>query len=775
MSSTGFEQAAPQSLGTQGRTAQQLKSWLARTGTTSRTARQGCVSTAQKFTRSLRSAGGAVAVAVAIAGCGGGGAGGGDPAPTVAAAQPDQVAAFALAQQSVVAAVVAAAAPPALGNMVVNGGFENGLAGWSNWGNASAVAGQASSGTSALSVGTGAGGAGQEVGGIVPGSTYRLTAQAKVSTASDTVYVGVNFVDQSGAPLTQNAVLVTTYTAASLDVLAPPNAARALVYVWKNTGSGLASVDDISLAVTADVAPGAASAGNLVTNGGFEEGFARWDPWPPAGTSTAQAAVGTAAGQAGGQGAGGFGQQIRGVVAGSQYRLSALAKVSTAGETGYLGVLFVNDAGVGLQVQNVVFRSTTYATVQAGVTAPANATKALVFLWKNAGTGFAYLDEVTFNAVGPGTPTSPGVVPSSGPEQLVGAPLGSPVFELPWGGAVSGQFVNVGSNVLRRYAPDGSQMGGPVTIAIPGTMGSATVLEGGGYARAWIVSLGTSPVNSYQLWTGAVTAAGQPIGAPYAVALTAVTDQLNPAAVPQMAPLKGGGYVVVWALQQSAPGGAADHGVYTRRFDANGDPVGPAQQVTTDGDGFLDVIGTTSGGYVVSWGKSTGTTGGARAYGADGAPLAPEQVAGGSWHTGAGPRGSMTPLAGGRVALAWQVQNQPVFVQYITAAGVALPAQVASSLGTPNRALLAIAGLPDGGSVVAWDEPFNGVPGGTIYARRYGADGTAVGPQTRINMTTTPTTGTEILVLADGSFIIAWDVDSTRYGRTFPAGGLIAQ
>jgi hypothetical protein len=223
----------------------------------------------------------------------------------------------------------------------------------------------------------------------------------------------------------------------------------------------------------------------------------------------------------------------------------------------------------------------------------------------------------------------------------------------------------------------------------------------------------------------------------------------------------------VWALQQTAIGGANDRAVYTQRFDANGNAAGPAQQATTDGAGFLHITGTTTGGYVVSWGKSSGTVGGARAYGPDGAPLAPEQVAGLSWHTGAGPRGSMAPLAGGGAAIVGQVQNGPVIVQHITASGVALAPQVASSMGSPNRALVANAGLPDGGSIVAWLEL-----GGNVYARRFAADGTPVGPQTRVNLITTPTAGTEILVLADGSFMIAWDVGSTRYARTFPAGGL---
>lgn len=688
---------------------------------------------------------------------------------TATSAQPDQVQAFAAAQQAVRAApapVLAASVSmlAASGNMLSNGGFENGMTGWTNWGNASVVTGQASAGTSALSVGTGAGGAGQAVGNIAPGVTYRLTAKARVSAAPETVYVGVNFLDASGEPVKQNAELVTStdYTTAALEVVAPPQAVSALVYVWKNAGTGLAYVDEFEFGVAGGAAPGPAASGNLVGNGSFDNDLAGWDDWGNAGTTSTQAASGPAAAQVG-TGAGGFGQRIANVVPGTSYRVSAQAKVSSPSEIAYLGVMFTDDAGTGLAVQNAVFRSTTYATAQADLTAPAGATRALVFVWKNAGDGFAYVDDVSLVQLTTDS-NAPGV------ETPAASPLGSPVFQLPWGGEVSGQVVSSGTNLLRRYSAEGLQVGPATSVSFGSATGSATVLKDGGYAAAWITMVGDPLVPSYQLYTQAYTAAAQPIGSPAAVALSRVADDLgNPAAVPQLAPLAGGGYVVVWALQQATVGGANDRGVYTQRFDANGQAVGGAQQATADGAGFLHITGTTTGGYVVSWGKSAGTVGGARTYGPDGAPLAAEQVAGLSWHVGAGPRGSMAPLAGGGAAIVGQVQGGPVVVQHITASGVALPAQVASSMGSPGRALVAIAGLPDGGSVVAWLEL-----GGNVYARRFAADGTPVGPQTQINLITTPTAGTEILVLADGSFVIAWDVGSTRYARTFAAGGLVA-
>src|SRR5881392_842979 len=102
----------------------------------------------------LRWGAGAIAVALALAGCGGGGGGGtaGVTPVSTASAQPDQVAAFAAAQQAVMAAQAPVLMLAADGNMLSNGSFESGMTDWANWGNASVVAGEASAGSSSLRV-----------------------------------------------------------------------------------------------------------------------------------------------------------------------------------------------------------------------------------------------------------------------------------------------------------------------------------------------------------------------------------------------------------------------------------------------------------------------------------------------------------------------------------------------------------------------------------------------------------------------------------------------
>ena len=89
--------------------------------------------------------------------------------------------------------------PPPPTNLLQNGGFENGLTGWGNYGNAFIVSGTGNvyDGTYALEAGTGAGGVYQDLTGVAPGS-YTLSAAGKVGSSLDPGYIGVGFHDVNG-------------------------------------------------------------------------------------------------------------------------------------------------------------------------------------------------------------------------------------------------------------------------------------------------------------------------------------------------------------------------------------------------------------------------------------------------------------------------------------------------------------------------------------------------------------------------------------------------
>jgi hypothetical protein len=87
---------------------------------------------------------------------------------------------------------------------------------------------------------------------------------------------------------------------------------------------------------------------------------------------------------------------------------------------------------------------------------------------------------------------------------------------------------------------------------------------------------------------------------------------------------------------------------------------------------------------------------------------------------------------------------------------------------------LAVAALTGGGAVVAW---VNNVGGVFIFARRLAADGTPIGDAVRVDGSTllepgiSPQTEPSVAALADGGYVITWLGNGVIYGRRFAADG----
>lgn len=369
--------------------------------------------------------------------------------------------------------------PRPTSNLLANGGFEAGMAGWVDWGNTHVVASPFDSGASALSVGPAAGGAGFNVDGIVPGTTYRLAVTAKVSDASETVYVGVNFLDQAGSVIVNMVRPNNSTSQATLtgDVTAPAGAVRAMVYVWKNAGSGMAYVDDFALGVVSGPTAPAATGANLLLNGSFENGLASWVNWGNA-TTSGDAATGTSAAQVGAA-AGGFGQIVGNVVPGKTYRMSAQVKVTSPDEIAYLGLKFMDAAGNSLQDGVDPFSATAYTSAQVDLVAPPGAATALVYVWKNAGAGFALVDDVSLASVAPASSSFAPVTAS--PTVLANtSTTGRDVVVLTNGTRLAAWSDDQGVHTQRIDAL-GGLVGSPVLIAASGKFSGLTALVTGGY------------------------------------------------------------------------------------------------------------------------------------------------------------------------------------------------------------------------------------------------------------------------------------------------------
>jgi hypothetical protein len=344
------------------------------------------------------------------------------------------------------------------------------------------------------------------------------------------------------------------------------------------------------------------------------------------------------------------------------------------------------------------------------------------------------------------------------------------VLPVPGGGYALA--TNVGTTwTLQRFDASGNAVGAPTTIATPASQSLFiwfAALPGGGYAAVWIeptFRMGVDQVQT-QAWDASGTALG-----PVLAAADVVPGKLShPAALPQIAALTGGGYVLAWGLPPT------DDGIYAQRFTAAGAAAAPAVRVAESGTGSIGVTGLASGGYLVSWGRFGSASGGVQAFTATDVPVAATQSAGSNGDGGGPPIPVVRSLVGGGAVIAWQAVGQHLMMQQVAADGTPVtPAQIVDEqTASPVFDIIAIGALPDGGSVIAWTQT-----DGNAYARRYLADGTPAGPQTKINLVTTGAgLPVGVTVMAGGSFAIRWTAvggDGVRrtYVRTFPAGALV--
>ncbi|WP_198157066.1 PKD domain-containing protein, partial [Aquincola tertiaricarbonis] len=207
-----------------------------------------------------------------------------------------------------------------------------------------------------------------------------------------------------------------------------------------------------------------------------------------------------------------------------------------------------------------------------------------------------------------------------------------------------------------------------------------------------------------------------------------------------IARLADGGYVVVWTDQGGADG--SSHGVYGQRYDANDNPAGAQFRIPTTTAGQQEnaqVVGLAGGGHVVVW----------QSQGQDGS--------------------------------GWGVYGQRFNANGSAAGGEFR----VNTLTTSNQVQPALAATADGGFIVAWHHDSysdNDTEYSDVFFQRYGANGTALGGETKAN----PGRGEifryqsepALAVLQGGSFVVVWtdnDLDGSSYGvfgQRFSAAGV---
>lgn len=274
-------------------------------------------------------------------------------------------------------------------NMISNPGFEFGATNWADWGDRYVInnSANANSGSCYMKIGSDEGGTAQTItSNVSAGSQYTFRAFGKISGDDEVGYIGVKCLNSSNQELAEFDVgdfTETVYTLKSVTFTAPAGTTKLQPYMYQFDGGGHLYGDDFVLYK------------NMILNPGFEQQNASWTDWGNSGAASGAGSSGSYGMQVGTL-AGGRGQDITaGVTAGANYTLSAWCKVSTAGETGYIGVKCYNSANTEIGAFHVGDVTNPYYTQKyVTFTAPAGTVKLQPYIWKNDGNGYLYVDDM---------------------------------------------------------------------------------------------------------------------------------------------------------------------------------------------------------------------------------------------------------------------------------------------------------------------------------------------------------------------------------------------
>jgi len=337
-----------------------------------------------------------------------------------------------------------------------------------------------------------------------------------------------------------------------------------------------------------------------------------------------------------------------------------------------------------------------------------------------------------------------------------------------------GQSGQMGGMYFQRYTSAGVKLGGETRVNSATTSvqfaPSVAALQNGNFVVVWT---GPSDGSGSGIFMQRFTNAGARIGA--AVRCNVVTTSNQ--ATPSVSALTNGGYFVAW---RSSGQDGSFLGVYGRRFLANGNPVGSEFRLNTQT--FLDqgnprTAGLSNGEFIGTWDSDDQDGDGfgiyAQRYFSGGGAAGIEFRA--NAHTAGEQFGAtVAALTSGRFIIGWHSLGQDgsgwgVYAQRYKLGGAVAGVEFRANTPTAGDQMNpAIAGLSNGGFVIAWEAANKDGSGKAIVARKYNADGTASGAEFRVNTFTNNDQITPaIAALGPGRYVIAWvsvNQDGSGYG-----------
>jgi hypothetical protein len=290
---------------------------------------------------------------------------------------------------------------------------------------------------------------------------------------------------------------------------------------------------------------------------------------------------------------------------------------------------------------------------------------------------------------------------------------------------------------------------------------SLAAVPGGGFVVAW--SSTVQDGSDQAVLARRYDAFGAAIGGEFQVNVFTTGRQY----LPNVAVGPAGQFVVTW----SSFNGDGNHwGTVARRYDAGGSPQGGEFQVNTFTPYFQltpSMAFDGAGRFVIVWesgasqdGDGSGVFG--QRYDASGAPAGPEfriNTYTTDWQSSA----DVAMDAAGNFVVVWESQGQDgdlagIFGQRFDAAGAPQGGEFRLNTYTTQEQTRPKVGWDDlGNFVVSWWGDFQDGSSYGIFARRFEADGTQLGPEFQLN---TYTTGQQwfpdVAVAPDGGFVAAW-------------------
>ncbi len=317
-------------------------------------------------------------------------------------------------------------------------------------------------------------------------------------------------------------------------------------------------------------------------------------------------------------------------------------------------------------------------------------------------------------------------------------------------------------------------LSGMITNAV--STSSIIGMKDGGYLVVWsIVGVDGDRMG---VFGQRFDAQNSPIGTEFQINTYITNDQK----LPRVAVLADGSFVVVW---EASYHGGFYAGIIGQRYDVTGTAVGGEFVVNTETSGGMyepDITALDGGGFVVVWqanilNVATGLGVKAQVFDANGNKVGAEITGNSVGFYGNEQYGqneiSVISTADGGFLMSWSslyddagVQKYGIFVRKFDAFGVAVnPEFQVNTVDTLWRGDSEIVELADGSFVVVWASNATLAGKSGIYAQRVAADGSLIGTEFVVNGAASQQRGApQVIATDDGGFVVAWNVPTSSAG-----------